>query len=265
MIEAEVVEQEARRLGVTVSNAEIQKGVADAKKTIATQLMMQGTPMTFAEYARRDGVTEGLIAWSIRRQLLAQKAFGKSVEKDVVPLDGQIRTAHILIATVPLDPSNTAKPPTNEEAKKKIDEILAEIKGGKISFADAAKKYSDDKMSGERGGEIGWFGKSGPSRLDPAFEQPRSPWPSRTTCLSRSKASSVAPDPADPEGLRGPRRRKDRLAQAADRRANAEPAGDRAVDAGPDRQAKITTSPSLQLTAPTAGAKPAPRRAAAAR
>jgi peptidyl-prolyl cis-trans isomerase SurA len=43
------------------------------------------------------------------------------------------------------------------EAKAKMLEIRKEIESGKISFEDAARKYSDDKASGERGGVLNWF------------------------------------------------------------------------------------------------------------
>lgn len=177
MVQSAVIEQEARRLGVSVANAEIEKEVKATKERLVQQAMMQGTPMSFSEIAARDGITEPLIRWSLRRNLLTRKAFGKSIEKNVATLDQRIKVSHILIATVPLpdSPQQEVKEQTPEEqktrdeaARKKIDGIQADIKAGKMTFADAAKQFSDDKGSGARGGELDYYAKG---QLDPAFEQ----------------------------------------------------------------------------------------------
>jgi parvulin-like peptidyl-prolyl isomerase len=71
---------------------------------------------------------------------------------------------HILIGT---RANGDKKALTDEEAKAKADKVLAEIKGGK-SFADAAKEYSDDPGSKDKGGlyEETPFG-----RFVPEFDQ----------------------------------------------------------------------------------------------
>lgn len=159
MITATLIEQEARRLGVTVTPTEIQKQLDETKQQVVTRAMMQGSPGTFAEIAAREGVTEGLLRWSIRQRLLAQKAYAKSIEKStpVPTLEGQIQASHILIATTPQAPGVT--PPTDEEAKKKAEGLLADIRAGKIKFEDAAKQSSNDPGSAAQGGSLGWFGK----------------------------------------------------------------------------------------------------------
>jgi len=45
----------------------------------------------------------------------------------------------------------------DKAAKKRAEDVLKEIESGDISFEDAAKKYSDDKTSGEKGGDLGEF------------------------------------------------------------------------------------------------------------
>jgi peptidyl-prolyl cis-trans isomerase C len=71
---------------------------------------------------------------------------------------------HILIGT---RANGDKKPLTDEEAKAKVEKVLAEIKGGKL-FADAAKEYSDDPGSKDKGGlyEDTPFG-----RFVPEFDQ----------------------------------------------------------------------------------------------
>jgi len=64
------------------------------------------------------------------------------------------RAAHILIKL----PDN-AKPADKEAAKKKAEEVLAEVRKNPASFADLAKKYSGDPGSAAQGGELGFLGK----------------------------------------------------------------------------------------------------------
>ena len=74
----------------------------------------------------------------------------------------QARARHILIK---VDPGADAK--TDAAAKAKAENILKQIQGG-ASFAELAKKYSDDPGSKDSGGELG-FAQRG--RMVPEFDQ----------------------------------------------------------------------------------------------
>ena len=76
---------------------------------------------------------------------------------DKIPALGNIHVAHINIKPIKGDTA---------AAKKKVDEILAKINSKSISFEDAAAKYSDDRGSAEKGGELPWFEVS---RMVPEF------------------------------------------------------------------------------------------------
>ncbi|RUA28799.1 MAG: peptidylprolyl isomerase [Bacteroidetes bacterium] len=76
---------------------------------------------------------------------------------DKIPALGNIHVAHINVKPSKDDP---------ESAKKKIDEILSEIKSGKLTFEEAAQKYSSDRGSAEKGGVLPWFEVS---RMVPEF------------------------------------------------------------------------------------------------
>jgi len=86
----------------------------------------------------------------------------------------QVRASHILIAANTLDIIENIKEknkdinPTdlNTEVEKrmavqkaKADAVLAEVKKNPENFEKIAKQKSDDKTSGERGGELGFFPK----------------------------------------------------------------------------------------------------------
>lgn len=66
--------------------------------------------------------------------------------------DEQRRASHILIQVEP-----DAKPAVREAARKKAEEILAEVRKSPGSFAELAKKYSQDPGSAEKGGDLGYF------------------------------------------------------------------------------------------------------------
>lgn len=71
----------------------------------------------------------------------------------------QIKVRHILIK-----PSEIL---TDAEAHQKIQDIYNRIKKG-ASFADLARQYSDDPVSGSDGGELGWVN---PGEMVPEFEK----------------------------------------------------------------------------------------------
>ncbi|OAT34349.1 peptidylprolyl isomerase SurA [Proteus myxofaciens] len=70
----------------------------------------------------------------------------------------EVKARHILLKSSPIL--------NDEQAYAKLQQISSEIRSGKLSFADAAKKYSEDPGSALRGGELGW---SMPDIYDPAF------------------------------------------------------------------------------------------------
>ena len=168
LIQRIVIEREAKKAGVSVTAAEVAEKVKEEKaKVVAQMAQTAGRMMTFNEITREFGLTEAEVEQTVRLNLLARKACEKALLKEVPGLDGQLRIAHILLATVPLAPTPDAQPLTPEQQKKKdddqkarLEQILADIRAGKLKFDDAAKQFSDDKGSGAQGGELPWAGKN---------------------------------------------------------------------------------------------------------
>jgi peptidyl-prolyl cis-trans isomerase C len=71
---------------------------------------------------------------------------------DKFPIPEQAHATHILLLA---DAKST--PEQKAEVKKKIEEIRADIESSKITFADAATKYSQDPGSASKGGDLGFF------------------------------------------------------------------------------------------------------------
>lgn len=66
----------------------------------------------------------------------------------------ELRTSHILIEYKP-----NATPAQVAEAKKRATEIWAEVQKSKRPFEELVKIYSDDALSKQAGGDIGWQSK----------------------------------------------------------------------------------------------------------
>jgi peptidyl-prolyl cis-trans isomerase C len=64
----------------------------------------------------------------------------------------QVHAAHILLLV-----DKKATPEQKEEIRKKLEGIRADIEANKITFEDAAAKYSEDKTNASKGGELGNF------------------------------------------------------------------------------------------------------------
>jgi len=81
------------------------------------------------------------------------------------PSRGSIKTAHLMIS-VPKD----ADQATQENAKKKIDEIYQKLKNG-ASWTEMVAQNSDDPGTSKKGGELPVFGSGTTQRMVPEFEE----------------------------------------------------------------------------------------------
>ena len=75
---------------------------------------------------------------------------------------GEVKIAHIMIA-VPQGSNDNIW----STAKNKIDSIFQNLQKGQ-DFSQLARQYSDDRNSGNKGGELAWFGTG---RMVPEFEE----------------------------------------------------------------------------------------------
>jgi len=82
----------------------------------------------------------------------AKKFYADNAEK--FQGDEQRRASHILIGF-----GVSATPQAKQEAKKKAEAVLVEVKKKGSNFEALAKKYSQDPGSAEKGGDLGLFGR----------------------------------------------------------------------------------------------------------
>ncbi|GIL17202.1 MAG: peptidylprolyl isomerase [Oligoflexia bacterium] len=117
----------------------------------------------------KDPMVQDRMKQELYRALL-EKELGQKVQKisvsdkemeDYYKKNPEIRTSHILIE---LKPGATAV--QRAEAQKRAKEIFEEVKKSKRSFEELVKLYSDDPLSKQAGGDVGWQNRT---TLVPAY------------------------------------------------------------------------------------------------
>jgi peptidyl-prolyl cis-trans isomerase D len=87
--------------------------------------------------------------------------------RDEYRLPEQVKVTHILIKTPLPGPDGKVDQKGVEEARKKAEDVLKQVKAGG-DFAKLAGQYSEDPGSAKNGGELGWIGRG---RTVPEFEK----------------------------------------------------------------------------------------------
>jgi len=87
--------------------------------------------------------------------------------QDQYRIPEEVKVSHILIKTPSPGADGKVDEKGVEEARKKAEDILKQLKAG-AKFEDLAKKYSEDPGSGKQGGDLGWIGRG---RTVPEFEK----------------------------------------------------------------------------------------------
>ena len=142
-----IIEDTAARNGLTYGqflDALDYQGISldDFRQQIVNQMIMSGV--------RDHAISNSVQVTREEVEALAQKMLKEAktdgTEQKVTGKEYEVR--HILIKLNPL--MNDA------QAKAELTRIRSDIQSGKISFADAALKYSKDYLSGANGGSLGY-------------------------------------------------------------------------------------------------------------
>jgi peptidyl-prolyl cis-trans isomerase C len=185
LVARELLLQEAKASGVTASDDEVNKQLAELKGRF-------GSPEKFQEELKKEGMTEAELTQRARDAFVVQKLVESKVVNDVKVSDQEakafydqnqkqmerperVHARHILVS-VPKGATAEQK----QKARAKADDILAKVKAGG-DFAKLAGESSDDPGSKQRGGDLGWFSHG---QMVPAFD---------TATFALKKPNDLAP------------------------------------------------------------------------
>jgi len=158
IIDKTIVEQEAHQAGITVTDEELDFTLKELK----TRYKLNEKEMENA--LKKQNVSEENFREQWRFQILTQKLMESKVKGNIAVTDqeikeyyqqtygdyeegvSEIRIAHILILN------------DSPDALQKATKIASEAKAGE-DFPTLAKEYSQDAMSSQNGGDLGYFKK----------------------------------------------------------------------------------------------------------
>jgi peptidyl-prolyl cis-trans isomerase C len=159
-----LLKNQARQLNLTVDKAKLDQQMQDISKRFSSQEEFQKAMASqgLTESELRKNVEESMSIQLVidRAAKDAPTAADADIQKfyddnpEKFPIPEQVHAAHILLR---VDPKST--PEQKAEIKKKLEDIRAEIEANKISFPDAAAKYSQDPSNAQKGGDLGFFQK----------------------------------------------------------------------------------------------------------
>ncbi len=165
MIDEELIKQEAHKLKITVSDKDLELAVADVmRKNNLTREQLDSA-------LRQEG--KDILSYKetiLRPQLLRLRVLNIQVRSRIMVGDEEIRAhyqknlralgvetkvrANHLFVALPLE----ATAAQIAERKRFAKSLVEKIKAG-ASFAEMARKYSEDSVTRQEGGDLGYFGR----------------------------------------------------------------------------------------------------------
>lgn len=183
LIDSEIMVQRAEKANLLATDPDVEAKLNELK-----------APYTQEEFQRqlqsRKMTVEDLKA-QLRRDLSIDKLFNKEIksqinitDKDIADfynanrasfnlMEPQVHLAQILVTPQP-NPEvrnlKNDKAQTEEQANKKIQNLLARIRQGE-DFAQLAQNYSEDPASAQNGGDLGFIAESALDRASPELRK----------------------------------------------------------------------------------------------
>ncbi|MER3401822.1 MAG: hypothetical protein C4336_03375 [Armatimonadota bacterium] len=148
LIIARLVEQEARKHGITVSHEEVEARVLQQVQNAEAQ-MPPG--MSLEDFLKRNQFPPSRLYMRVRIQMLAEKLVEREVD-----LNGFVEYSQIVIRIQGTNPEEQEK--NAGQAEEKARKAYEALKNG-LDFAEAVKEYSEDPFSKDRGGKMPWQNK----------------------------------------------------------------------------------------------------------
>jgi parvulin-like peptidyl-prolyl isomerase len=165
LITSILLKNEAKKQNVTVDKAKIDQQF----QQIASQYPSQEA---FQKTMARLNMTEADVRKNIEESMSMQAVIDLAVKDVPAASDADIQKfydsnpdkfavqaqAHVAQIFLKIEPTSTLE--QKAEIKKKLEDIRADIESKKITFADAAAKFSQDSASASKGGDLGYLSRN---------------------------------------------------------------------------------------------------------
>jgi peptidyl-prolyl cis-trans isomerase SurA len=183
LIEAEIMLQRAEKLGLLVTDADVEAKFAELK-----------APYTIEEFNKQlasRNMTVQDLKTQLRKDLSIQKLLNKEIASRINITDADVRNFYNanrksfnfaepqfhmmqIVVTPGPDPAvrnlKNDKAQNDEQARKKIEAIQARLTQGE-DFAGLAQNYSEDPSTMQNGGDLGFLPESAFDKTDPALRK----------------------------------------------------------------------------------------------
>lgn len=160
LVNRELLLQEAKSLGVTATDEEVNKQITDLKGHFAS-------PQKFQDELKAEGMTEAELTQRARDAYVVQKLVETKIVNGVTVSEAEekafydqnqaqmkrperVHVRHILVKV-----DKGASDVEKQKAKAKAEGLLAKVQAGG-DFAKLATEASDDPGSKDKGGDLGW-------------------------------------------------------------------------------------------------------------
>jgi peptidyl-prolyl cis-trans isomerase C len=147
LVQQAEVEEQAKKLGVDVSDDKVDKEIARYKKQF-----YGGSDARYEKAVKQQGLTDDQAREAIRQQLISQALF-KKVTGDVKVSDADIKQYYNTHKTQYVQPESRDVRHILVTKKALADSLYQQVKSG-ANFAKLAKKYSKDPGSASNGGKL---------------------------------------------------------------------------------------------------------------
>src|SRR6478672_1882167 len=147
LVQQAEVEEQAKKLGVDVSDSRVDKEIARYKKQF-----YGGSDARYEKAVKQQGLTDEQAREAIRQQLVSQAVF-KKVTGDVKVSDSDIKAYYNSHKSQYVQPQTRDVRHILVPKKALADSLYAQLKSG-ANFAKLAKQYSKDPGSAANGGKL---------------------------------------------------------------------------------------------------------------
>ncbi|HWJ44919.1 MAG TPA: peptidylprolyl isomerase [Gaiellaceae bacterium] len=147
LVQQAEVEEEASKLGVSVSDKDVDKEIERYKKRF-----YGGSDARYEKAVKQQGLTDEQAREAIKQQLISQKVT-KKITSDVKTSDSDITAYYNSHKSQYVQPESREVRHILVTKKALADSLYTQLKGG-ANFAQLAKKYSKDPGSAANGGKL---------------------------------------------------------------------------------------------------------------